>query len=149
MEQVENKVERYVENCKQIARKRGDKLAEYKPELLRVLSNYNYWRDVFEKMSSFRISDEFLKQTEAFGFKNMLAHCYVHCFENDLETVKGIVEGRIEPVHFNKGIQIATEIENNDLLIEAYTKNIVLFSNFGCYDYIDSLYQKKLDILEH
>ena len=149
MEQVENKVERYVENCKRIARKRGDKLAEYKPELLRVLSNYNYWRDVFEKKSSFQISDEFLKQTEAFGFKNMLAHCYIHCFENDLETVKGIVEGRIEPVHFNKGIQIATEIENNDFLVEAYTKNIVLFSNLGCYDYIDSLYRKKLEILEH
>lgn len=148
MEQVENKVERYMEKCKQIARKRGDKLAEYKSELLRLLSNYNYWRDVFENPSSYKISDEFLKQTEAFGFKNMLAHCYVHCFENDLDTVRGIVAGRIEPVYFNKGLQIATEIENFDFLVAAYTKNIVLFSNLGCYDYIDVLYQRKLEILE-
>lgn len=148
MEQVENKVERYVEKCKQIARKQGDKLAEYKPELLRVLSNYNYWRDHFVKQYSFRITEDFLQQTEEYGFKNMLASLYVHCFENDPDTVKGIADGTIEPVHFKKGIQLATEIENHNLLLTAYTRSIVLFSEQGCYDYVDELYREKLEIIK-
>lgn len=147
MEQVENKVGRYVDNCQAIARKWGDRMAEYKPELIRVLSNCNYWRDAFSTNSSGGISEEFLKETEELGFKNILSHLYVYCFDNDLETVEGVINGTKELVYFNKGIALGEELENRDFLLEAYTKNIVLFSERGCYDYIDELYQKKLDIL--
>ena len=45
--------------------------------------------------------------------------------------------------HFNRGVELATEIENYELLISAYTKNIVVFSRVGCYDYVADLLEKK------
>lgn len=49
--------------------------------------------------------------------------------------------------HFNRGVELATEIENYELLISAYTKNIVVFSRVGCYDYVEDEDKYWLDTL--
>jgi len=62
MEQVENKSGFYIDQCQEIARKHGDELGEYKAEVLRVLSNYNYWREMFETRYSCQISEKFFSR---------------------------------------------------------------------------------------
>ncbi len=147
MDQLANKVEFYVQKCQEIARKYKDELAEYKPEVIRMLSNYNYWRDVFEKRYSYRISEDFLEKAERFGFDNILCHvCVLSLDESDM--VEKMRKGLAEETYFNRGVEIAKRLENYQFLISAYTKNIVLFSELGCHDIVDELYRRKLEVLE-
>lgn len=146
VEQVENKSGYCVEQCQKIARKKGDELAEYKAEVLRVLSGCDYWRGMFEKDSRYQVSEKFLRDTEKFGFQNMLAHLCVFCMDNDKETIKEIVNGQRDMEAFQRGIAIATELDNVQLLLDAYSRYIILFSNIGEYIRAEELYKKKLDL---
>lgn len=61
------------------------------------------------------------------------------------EELQRVAEHKEELLHFNRGIELATEIENYELLISAYTKNIVVFSRAGYYDYVAELFEKKAE----
>lgn len=147
MDQLANKVEFYVQKCQEIAKKYKDELAEYKPEVIRMLSNYNYWRDVFEKRYSYRISEDFLEKAERFGFYNILSHVCVLSLDDD-SMVEKVKNGLEEQTNFNRGVEIAKRLKNYHFLLSAYTKNIVLFSELGCHEIVDEYYRRKLEVLE-
>ena len=146
VEQVENKSGFCVEQCQKIAREKGDELAEYKAEVLRILSNCDYWRGIFEKNVHYQVSEKFIQNTEKFGFKNMLAHLCVFCMDNDKKAIQEIARGEREMEAFQRGIAIATELDNVQLMLDAYTRYIILFSNIGEYNRAEDLYKKKLDL---
>lgn len=145
MEQLENKITSYIDKCKTIAAKWGDELAEYKPQVLQLMSDCNYWRDIYIDYYGKYVNDDLLEKTERFGFKNILAYIYIYCFTAKQEELQRVAEHKEELFHFNRGIELATEIENYELLISAYTKNIVVFSRVGCYDYVAELFEKKAE----
>lgn len=148
MEQLENKLTGYVEKCMSIARENGDELAEYKPQILQLLSDCNYWRDIYIDYYDNYVSEEFLQKTLHFGFKNILAYIYIYCFNESDEVLYRVARYEEELPYFEKGVALATEIENYELLISAYTKNIILFSRIGCHEYLDILYEKKISAVE-
>lgn len=147
MEQVENKAGFYIDRCQEIARKHGDELAEYKAEVLRVLSNYNYWRGAFEINYHYHVSEEFICATEKFGFRNILAHLCIFCVDNDKQSIEAVIRGEKKMDNFNRGISIAAELDNENLLMDAYTRYIVLFSEYGSYSNVEKLYKKKLELV--
>ena len=143
-----NKIEDYIQECIQIAKRLGDEVAEYKPELLKILYTCNYWRENFRTHYEVEIDDKFLNLTEDYGYKNILAYLCIYCFETSEEDVLSIANYEKEAVYFNRGIKLATELENYELLISAYTKGIMVFSKYGCYDYVGTLFQKKVDAIQ-
>ncbi len=147
MEQLENKITGYIDRCKKIARGWGDELAEFKPQLLQLLSDCNYWRDIYIDHYGMYVNDEIMERTERFGFKNILAYICIYCFATSEEDLILVANHKKELPYFNRGVELATEIENFELLISAYTKNIVVFSRYGCYDYVAELFQKKVDAI--
>ena len=147
MEQAENNTKVYVDKCIEIAKEWKDPLAEYKPEILQLLADCNYWRDIFITHYGLEVSEEFVQKTKKFGFKNILAYVYIYCFETSQEEVEAIAKRERDFVYFKSGVDLATEIENFDLLISAYTKNIIVFSKIGYYDYVGEMFQKKLEVI--
>lgn len=147
MEQVENKTSGYVEGCIQIAKKWKNPLAEYKPQILQLLSDCNYWRDIFINHYGFQISEEFMETTEKFGFKNILAYIYIYCYEISEKEMEQVIKLKKDLGYFKKGVELATELENYDLLISAYSKNIVIYSKRGYYDYVGELFQRKIEVI--
>ena len=145
MEQLENKITGYIERCKEIAREWGDEMAEYKAQVLQMMSDCNYWRDIYVDHYGRYVSDELLEKTEQYGFKNILAYIYSYCFTVSQEKMQRVANHQEELFHFNRGIELATEIENYELLISVYTKNIVVFSRAGCHDYVAELFEKKAE----
>ena len=143
MEQLENQINGYVDRCRNIARKWGDELAEYKPQIIKLMSDCNYWRDIYIDYYDRGVSEEMIEKAERFGLKNILAYIYIYCFTADQETLQKAAKNKEILFHFNRGVELATEIENYELLISAYTKNIVVFSRVGCYDYVADLLEKK------
>ena len=143
MEPLENQITDYIEQCKSIARKWGDELAEYKPQIIKLMSDCNYWRDIYIDYYDRDVNEEMVETAERFGFKNILAYIYIYCFTADQETLQRAAKNKETLFHFARGVELATEIENYELLISAYTKNIVVFSRVGCYDYVADLLEKK------
>ena len=143
MEQLENQITGYIEQCKSIARKWGDELAEFKPQIIKLMSDCNYWRDIYIDYYDRDVNEEMMETAERFGFKNILAYIYIYCFTADQETLLRAAKNKETLFHFARGVELATEIENYELLISAYTKNIVVFSRVGCYDYVADLLEKK------
>ena len=143
MEQLENKITSYVDQCKNIARAWGDELAEFKPQILQLMADCNYWRDIYIDYYGKYVNEDMVEKAERFGFKNILSYIYIYCFTSDQETLQRVANHQEELFYFSRGIELATEIENYELLISAYTKNIVVFSRIGCYDYVAELFEKK------
>lgn len=108
-----------------------------------MMSDCNYWRDIYVDHYGSYVNDELLEKTERFGFKNILAYIYIYCFTTSQEKLQRVANHQEELFHFNRGIELATEVENYELLISAYTKNIVVFSRAGCHDYVAELFEKK------
>ena len=116
-------------------------------ELLKNMSQYFGWKNLWISENDTEVSEELIEQCKKFEHWNHLAYIYVYSFNSDYHnfiTTKGI-EDRI--VEFNKGIAIGREIGNEHFLIEAYTKNIMLASIHGHYDVSVYFYKKTLELI--
>ena len=148
MDQVENKITGYIDTCKRIARAYGDELAEYKPQILQLLSDCNYWRDIYIDSYGRYVKDDFIEKAERFGFKNVLVYVYLFCFTTSDDVLYRVAAHEETLPYFDKGVELATEIENYEVLISGYTKSTVIFSRIGCHEYVDELYEKKVAVIE-
>lgn len=144
MDQLENKVELYVGECKRIARQLGDEYLEFKAECVRVLSNFNYWRDAFEVYTSYKVDEKFLKDAERFGYRNLEAHLCAFYFG----TGKGVKDSEEEKKYFQRALEIGKKLDNIEFLISAHTFRIVAISGDGEYEEMEQLYRNKIKLLE-
>lgn len=58
------------------------------------------------------------------------------------------MKGHRTPAYFNKGVEIAQRLDNRNLLLNAYMKNIILYSNHGHYEYVRKMFEKRLEIID-
>lgn len=148
MKHMENKVDSYIDQCQRIASRQGNELAQYKAESIRVLSKFNYFRDFFERDITYQVSEEFFEQTKRLGFINMLAHLCVFGFDDDEKTVRSVIDGTGEQKYFKQGIALGEQMNNLQFLVSAYAKNSVVFFEYGCYDVVEELCRKRLELLD-
>ena len=136
-----------LEECRSYALQLEDEFALFYADMLAVMAEYYGWKNMWITEKDCAVTERFLQQCERFGMWNHLAHIYVYCFDNHYEdlSVKEKVEERIP--HFMKGIQIAKRIGNEQFLIEAYQKVILLASIHSYYEVVIYFYGKTLDIL--
>ncbi len=146
-ERMENKINVYVERCRSIAKSWNDEIAECKPQILQLLFECNFWRDIYVDSYGKYVSAELFEKLQRLGFRNILAYIYIYCFTYTPEELELAANHQEDLYYFKKGADLATEIENYDLLISAYTKNMVVFSGNEYHDYVSELYKKKLEIL--
>lgn len=131
--------------------KRGeidDEKTLFKLRLLRIMSNYSGFHNLWICEKEMEIEEDFIQLCEKFGYKNHLAHIYIYCYNYDYRnftTTEGI-EDRI--TEFHKGIAMATEAKNEQLLLEAYQKNVLLASIHGYFKVCIYFYEKMLPIVK-
>ena len=58
-----------------------------------------------------------------------------------------IAAGKKEPYYFNLGIEAGTKIGNDNFLMNAYMKNIILYSRMGHHGFVREMYKKRLAVL--
>ena len=141
-------VEEHCEKCIGIAREMGDDFLECKAEILLWSSYCGIGKDIFEFNFCDEIDMEMLNKAKKFGFTNFLAYLYVFGFENDKDSIQKIVMNEKEAYYFDLGIQIGTALENDNFLMNAYMKNIILYSRFGYHHYVRKMYEKRLAVLK-
>lgn len=141
-------VESDCKKCIEIANEMGDDFLACKAEVLLWCAYCGIGKDIFEYNFCSEIDMEMIGKAKKFGFTNFLAYLYVFGFENDQDMIKKIANDEVEPYYFNLGIQIGTELENDNFLMNAYMKNIILYSRAGYHKFVRRMYQKRLKVLK-
>ena len=141
-------VRQYCEECVRIAEMMGDKLLACKAEILLWSAYCGIGKDIFEYDFTHKVDMQIVEKAKEFGFTNFLAYLYVFGFENEDETVQAIASGEKKPYYFELGIQIGTMLENDNFLMNAYMKNIILYSRSGHHHLVREMYKKRLAVLK-
>lgn len=140
-------IEEGIAECEKIAQQIEEEKIFFRVELLKNMSQYSGWRDLWICENDTEVKGSFIKQCIQYGYENHLAHIYVYSFNSDYHnfiTTEGIEE-RIS--QFNKGIALGEKLQNEQFLIEAYQKNVMLASIHGYFPVCIYFYEKKLDIV--
>lgn len=123
-----------------------DKKDERKIDLLQIISHiadYSNWKGAwfFKDISANEMS--IIDKCEKYNYKNILAHIYIYAFDNNSALYYKVdgLDKRLK--FFYKGIQIAEEMGNESLLLDAYHKALLIASSNGYIDVSDYFYLEK------
>lgn len=139
---------RHCEACRKLARALEDERKSYAADVLECMYQYGGWKEIFHCNYSYRVPEDLVKTAEKMGDKNLLAYLYIFGYDNDDESMKAIAEGTKQPEYFKRGMEIAAEIGNQNLLQLGYMKNIVSYSQAGYHAYVKKMYEGRLRVLD-
>ena len=139
---------KFCKKCKALAKKLDDEKLLINVEVVETVAHYGTLKELFRCNYAHKVDDDVIKRLEKFNYQNFLAYVYIFSYDNDLEDLKEIAAGRKEPYYFEKGIEIATKLDNRNLLLMAYMKNVIMYSEHGYYEYVTKMYEKRLGILD-
>ncbi len=140
-------VEEYCQKCIEIAEELDNELLAYKATIIFWIAYTGIFKSIFEYDFTRQVEMSFVEEAKEYGFTNTLAYIYVFGFENDEETISSVAKGEKDPYYFNLGIDVGTAIGNDNFLMNAYMKNIMLYSRMGYHSYVREMYKKRLAVL--
>lgn len=139
---------RHCEACRKLANALEDERKSYAADVLECMYQYGGWREIFHCNYSYRVPENLVKTAEKMGDKNLLAYLYIFGYDNDDTSMKAIAEGIKQPEYFKKGMKLASEIGNRNLLQLGYMKNIVSYSQAGYHAYVKKMYEGRLRVVD-
>lgn len=142
-----NAAKEYADTCIALAGKELQEYHRFMANLLEVMVRMSGWHNIFFCVSDIDVSQEFLEQTQKYGFENHLAYTYIFAYDNDVRLMGESQDNEENLIHFQKGIEIAKRLQNENLLLIAYRKNIMLSSLFGLFQVTDRYYHKSMEIV--
>lgn len=107
-----------------------EKLA-FKAELLTAMTKMSGWYNIFFCVQDIPISQHLLEKLMQYGYRNHLAHIYIYAYDNSPGVVAKAYRSEAALFHFSKGVALAKEIGNEQLVYDAYQKTIMLASTNG------------------
>ena len=112
---------------------------QFMSELLEVQARMSGWCNIFFCAQNVEISDRLIEKLIKYNYKNHLAYIYIYAYDNKPEMVAKAYKSEEQLIYFSKGISLAKEIGNEQLIYSAYQKNIMLASTNGMHE-ISTLY---------
>ena len=126
-----DKAENYARLAKEEAEKSGDENQIFKAELLEVMARMSGWYNIFFCVQDIPIDEELIDKMVQKRYLNHLAHIYIYAYDNGPEVVARAYRSEESLLYFSKGVALAKEIGNEQLVTDAYQKNIMLASTNG------------------
>lgn len=134
--------------CKKAAAAKKDETLLFNVELLENIVMYSGWNTIWMTKNDTEISMKLVQKCHEDGYLNHLAHIYAYSFNNDyrsFSTIEGIEERLTE---FNKGIALGQELQNEQFLVNAYRKNVMIASVHGYFNVCIYFYEKMLEVVK-
>lgn len=123
--------EMYAQYAKEEAEKRGDEKQIFKAELLSVMARMSGWYNIFFCVQDIPIDEGLIEKLMQNNYRNHLAHIYIYAYDNRPEMVARAYRSEASLLYFSKGVALAKEIGNEQLVYDAYQKNIMLAATNG------------------
>ena len=133
--------------CLELAMEAGNDFYIFKSKLLIAMAQMSGWHNIFFCAEDLDIDQDFLRQAKLYNYRNHLAHTYIYAYENSCELYTDVTNIESKLVNFSLGLKIATELGNQQLLMEAYRKNIMLSSLHGAFDISNYFYHKSHELV--
>lgn len=137
----------YADKCEKIAVKLGDEYKIFRIKMLKHMIVFQGWRNTWILGASNVDDKELIREAGKYNYLNHLAHIYVYSYDNVEEKYRDISKLDQTLEYFNKGIEIAKKIGNDNFLIEAYKKNVMIASTNGYYDVANYFYERCYEIV--
>ena len=112
---------------------------QFVAELLEVQAKMSGWCNIFFCADNVEINDQLIEKLIKYNYRNHMAYIYIYAYDNKPEMVAKAYKSEEQLIYFSKGISIAKEIGNEQLIYSAYQKNIMLASTNGMHE-ISTLY---------
>ena len=119
--------------AKNIATEGGMERGQFEAELVEIQAKMAGWNNIFFCAQNVEVSDAMIEKLIKYDYRNHLAYIYVYAYDNKPEIVAKAYYSESQLIYFSKGIRLATEIGNTQLIYNAYQKNIMLASSNGMY----------------
>lgn len=129
--------------CRQYAALQDLTYWQFKAELLEVQAKMSGWCNIFFCSQNVEINDLLIEKLIKYNYKNHLAYIYIYAYDNKPEMVAKVYKSEAQLIYFSKGIAMAKEIGNEQLVYSAYQKNIMLASTNGMHE-ISTLYSVRI-----
>ena len=134
--------------CKKAAIVRNDGKLLFKTELLENMAIYAGWNPIWLSDIDTAVSIRLVRECYEYNYVNHLAHIFAYSFNNDYHdftTIEGIEERLTD---FNKGITLGQELQNEQFLVNAYRKNVMIASVHGYFNVCIYFYKKMLEVVK-
>lgn len=118
----------------QIAKEREMEHWLFQSKLLEIQIQMSGWCNIFFCAQDIQVEEELLEQLMEKHYFNHLAHIYIYAYDNKPEMVANAYQSEELLIYFSKGVAIAKKIGNEQLIYNAYQKNIMLASTNGMYE---------------
>ena len=122
---------RVVETACEEANILNDDKKIFQCDLLTAQIKMSGWYNIFFCVTDIEIEDSLVEKLLKYGYKNHLAHIYIYAYDNRPEVVAKAYRSEALLVHFSKGVELAKEIGNINLVIGAFKKNTMIASTNG------------------
>lgn len=139
---------RFCKQCRNIAKKLEDEKLIMNVDVIETVAHYGTMKEMFKCDYTYKVSEDIIERLKKYKHENFLAYVYAYSFENDEEAVMSISNGERESIYFSKAIEIGERLNNKNFLLMAYMKNVILYSEYGRYDYVTIMYEKRLKNLD-
>lgn len=126
-----DKAEKYARIASSEAEANGDEREIFRAELLAVVARMSGWYNIFFCVQDIPIAESLVEKLMKYNYKNHLAHIYIYAYDNRPEVVAKSYRSEAALFYFSKGVEMAKEIGNEQLVRDAYQKNIMLASTNG------------------
>ena len=123
--------EKYAKQSRHEAKLTGDEDLIFRAELLTVMAKMSGWYNIFFCVQDVHIDETLIEKLMKNGYKNHLAHIYIYAYDNGAEMVAKAYRSEACLMYFSKGVALAVEIGNEQLVYDAYQKNIMIASTNG------------------
>ena len=135
--------------CIELAEEIGNEYLKFKASILYAMVRCYGWSNAdleYRNEYDIHILEDELKKA---GFLNTLAYYYLTiCIEKYFDADEHI-DVKLDKIgSFKKTLDIAKQLGNNNLIVEAYEKMIVIYSNYGKHEHVDYLYNKYVNIVK-
>lgn len=142
-----NAAKECADTCMALAEKNLSEYSKFKAALLEVMVRMSGWHNIFFCKTNIEISKDFLEKAKKYGYTNHLAYTYIFAYDNDVKLFKEETEIGENLHFFKKGIELAEKLGNENLLLTAYRKNIMLSSSHGLFQVTNHYYYKSMEIV--
>ncbi len=129
----------YANKALEYAKSIADDFGMFQAELLNAQIQMSGWCNIFFCAQDIEISDHLIEKLNEYHYQNHLAHIYIYAYDNKPEVVAKAYRSEKLLIYFSKGVAIAKEIGNEQMINSAYQKNIMLASTNGMYE-VSQLY---------
>lgn len=132
----------YANNALEYAKSVEDDFRMFRAELLNAQIQMSGWYNIFFCTQDVKISEYLIEKLKQYNYLNHLAYIYIYAYDNKPEIVAKAYRSEKLLIYFSRGVALAKEIGNEQLIEKAYQKNIMLASTNGMYE-VSQLYNMR------